>query len=62
MARLYHRTQGADQILRDGFRDSEDFYLTENVYRGVWFSDSPLDENDGVSGDLLVMGLLGDRG
>ncbi|CAN5309220.1 hypothetical protein BH18ACT5_BH18ACT5_06190 [soil metagenome] len=48
--KLYHRTDHADEILRDGFLDVEDNYMTRNLYRGVWFSDSPLDENEGVTG------------
>src|SRR5215813_6690223 len=54
---LYHRTsqESADQIMKDGFRDGVGHYLTENVYAGVWFSDRPLDSNEGAEGDTLLV-------
>ena len=54
--RLFHRTRGdvAAVILRDGFKDAVDTYMTGNVYSGVWFSAQPLDSNEGVMGDTLL--------
>jgi hypothetical protein len=55
--RLYHRTsrRAARQILAKGFRDGVGTYLTRNIYRGVWVSNVPLDENEGAFGDTLLV-------
>jgi hypothetical protein len=52
--RVYHRTDHAEAILREGFRDATDSYLTTSLYSGVWFSDVPLDVNEGADGDALL--------
>src|SRR5437762_2166186 len=52
--KLYHRTDVAEEILTNGFRDGRDTYLTKHVYEGVWFSDQPLGENDGLVGEDLL--------
>jgi hypothetical protein len=54
--RCYHRTsaEAAAAIVADGFRDAEDYYMTPNLYRGVWVSDEPLDINEGAQGDVLL--------
>jgi hypothetical protein len=46
--KLYHRTTRANAvaILREGFRDGEGRYGTDQLFRGVWLSDVPLDAND----------------
>jgi hypothetical protein len=51
---LYHRTCHADAILSDGFRNGEGTYMTEQVWRGVWLSDRPLDANEGADGDNVL--------
>ncbi len=53
---LFHRTdkEAADAILRDGFRDACGSYGTTHNHRGVWFSNVPLDENEGACGDVLL--------
>lgn len=53
---LYHSTthENAASILRDGFRDSTDHYMTENLHTGVWLSDTPLDENEGACSEALL--------
>ncbi|HTF32426.1 MAG TPA: hypothetical protein VK714_01860 [Myxococcota bacterium] len=53
---LYHRTDGASAaaILEEGFQDGEGTYMTKSVYRGVWLSSVPLDDNECASGDTLV--------
>jgi hypothetical protein len=52
---LYHRTNSADAILGDGFRDEEDSYLLEDfTLRRVFLSDKPLDLNEGAAGDKLL--------
>jgi hypothetical protein len=54
--RLYHCTDAsaAEAILRDGFRDGCDTYMTDQQFEGVWLSDSPLGPNEGVWGDVLL--------
>jgi len=65
MVTLYHRTtEGiATRIAADGFRDSEDYYGTENLHSGVWLSDRPLDADEGAVGNALLRVELniGDR-
>jgi hypothetical protein len=52
---VYHRTDHADAIEREGFRDAEGRYLTSRLYRGVWVSaEWPLDENEGADGDVAL--------
>lgn len=53
---LYHRTnkKAATAILRGGFRDACGSYGTTHNHRGVWFSNTPLDENEGACGDVLL--------
>lgn len=52
--RLYHRTDSADVILRDGFRDGEGTYMTTQRWTGVFFSDRPLDCNEGANGSAVI--------
>jgi hypothetical protein len=60
---LYHvtTTENAEAILRDGFRDSAGWYgLVDDdgnrvTSTGVWLSDRPLDVNDAVSGDAVLV-------
>ena len=52
--KLYHKTFAADSILAHGFMDSEGCYMTDTVYRGVWLSDRPLDDNEGADVDTLL--------
>jgi hypothetical protein len=41
-------------ILSEGFQDGCGSYLTRSTYVGVWFSDRPLDENEGASGHTVL--------
>ncbi len=52
---LFHTTYAADAILAEGFRDGEGTYLTEQVWRGVWLADRPLDANEGAHGDAVLV-------
>ena len=47
MLSIYHRTtqEAAKAILAGGFLDREGFYMTDQVLKGVWVSNTPLDEN-----------------
>ena len=51
---LYHRTNAADEILRDGFRDWEGDYMTDVILRGVWLSAVPLNIQEGAIGDQVL--------
>src|ERR1035437_6378948 len=53
---LYHSAtrENAGSILREGFRDHTDYYMTRKLYTGVWLSDRPLDENEGASSEALL--------
>ena len=53
--RLYHRTQHADAILTEGFRDTEGTYGADHVFQGVFVADQPLDANSGAEGDYVLM-------
>ena len=52
---LYHRTtaDGARAILGGGFRDATGYYLSCVETAGAWFSDRPIDANEGVKGIAL---------
>jgi hypothetical protein len=56
---FFHRTTraAADAILAGGFRDVSATYLTDQIYKGVWLSDVPLDCNDfgAIGGDVLLL-------
>jgi hypothetical protein len=54
MMRLYHRTDAAAAIIRDGFRDGVGNYLTDRLWSGVWLADEPLDGNEGAYGQALL--------
>lgn len=45
--KLFHRTTGAEAILRSGFRDSPR-YMVDRAASGVWLSYRPLDVGDGA--------------
>jgi hypothetical protein len=53
---LFHRTtqENARAILTTGFKDGVGNYLTCQLWTGVWFSDVPLDVNEGAKGDALL--------
>lgn len=56
MLRLYHATtpEATRAIRKGGFRDSSGHYLTNRIWKGVWFSDQPLDENEGTRGSIVL--------
>jgi hypothetical protein len=58
--RCYHRTslEAAAAIVADGFRDAEGYYMTGNLYRGVWVSTEPLTVNEGASGAALLSTVI----
>jgi hypothetical protein len=58
--RVFHRTDHAEAIRRDGFRDATGFYMTTEPHTGVWLSDRPLDINEGADGAALLAVEIGD--
>lgn len=56
MWKLYHRTNrvAARRIIRHGFRDSTNYYMTQRIETGVWLSSLPPDSSQGASGDVLL--------
>lgn len=51
---LYHCTAAADAIIRGGFRDSTGYTIMGIDIAGVFFSDYPLDINEGAKGDTVL--------
>lgn len=51
---VYHRTPEGAAIISGGFRDSEGYFMTDRLWRGVWLSDMPLDSNEGAKGAELL--------
>jgi hypothetical protein len=55
VAIYYHRTDNAESILREGFRDGEGSYMViGTTFSGVWLSNYPLECNEGAKGDQLL--------
>lgn len=57
---LFHRTtaKAARVILTRGFQDTSGYYMVSRRTSGVWFSDRPLDANEGAFGDTLLRLVL----
>ena len=51
---LFHRTDAAESIRSEGFRDGSGTYLTDHIFEGVWVSDTPLTLNEGAEGRYLI--------
>ena len=53
---LFHRTTAANAaaIVRDGFEDGEGYYMTDQLHRGVWLLEIPVDCGEGSKGDVLL--------
>lgn len=53
---LYHWTnrKAAESILNNGFADGSGTYLADRVWHGGWLSNTPLDENEGACGEVLL--------
>ena len=62
MARYFHTTDAAEAILRSGFRDGEGTYgLASFTLRGVFLADTPVDVNEGASGQDVLEVILPDE-
>lgn len=59
MRRYFHSTTQklADEILHLGFRNHTGRYGTDKVWTGVWISDRPLDGNEGVPLQMVVLAV-----
>ena len=55
--RLYHRTgrDAARTILAHGFRDAWGYYLTDQLWYGVWLSDRPSDADAGEGPEVVLV-------
>ncbi|MDD2273077.1 MAG: hypothetical protein PHP95_11205 [Desulfuromonadaceae bacterium] len=54
--KLYHLTPAGEEILKNGFTDSDGFFMDKTFFAGVWFSDSPVDSSilSGGESQLLI--------
>jgi hypothetical protein len=52
---FFHRTRFAQEILRNGFVDGTDRYLTVQDWSGVWLSDCPLEASEGAIGTVVLV-------
>jgi len=48
LMRVFHRTSVsvANNIFREGFRDTGGIYMTDSAWDGVWVSDIPLEADE----------------
>ncbi len=53
--KVYHRTFAASAILANGFRDGKGTYLTDRTWVGVWLSNIPLGDDEGATGDTILV-------
>lgn len=55
--RIFHSTVNANVavIVREGFKDNEEKYLSDFAWRGVWVSDRPLPLDGGPCNALLAL-------
>jgi hypothetical protein len=56
ISKLYHRTNrvAARRIMRHGFKDSTNHYMTQRMHAGALLSSVPRNFNRGASGDVLL--------
>ncbi|MBN3949062.1 MAG: hypothetical protein HWQ38_22380 [Nostoc sp. NMS7] len=50
----YHRTNASEVIMKEGFKDGTGTYMTGEFHTGVWFSNFPIDANEGAFGDVVL--------
>jgi hypothetical protein len=57
--RIYHSTSraAADDILRNGFLDGPDAMADPARAPGVWFAESPVDENEGATSSEVTLAI-----
>jgi hypothetical protein len=63
MITIYHRTRAdiAKSIVATGFQDGHGYFMTNIHHGGVWFSDRPLDSNEGAFRDTLICVRVDER-
>lgn len=53
--RLYHLTPEGEEILTNGFKDSDGFFVNNTLFAGVWFSNVPAEIRSEFSGETQLM-------
>lgn len=53
--KLYHLSPAGEEILKNGFTDSDGFFMNNTLFAGVWFSDSPVDISSMSGGETQLM-------
>ena len=53
--KLYHKTNAAAEIIRNGFKDGTGNYMSTQEFSGVWLSNYPLTIHEGADGETLLM-------
>lgn len=53
--KLYHLSPAGEEILKDGFTDSDGFFMDNTLFKGVWFSDSPVDISALTGGETQLL-------
>ena len=53
--KLYHLSPEGEEILKNGFTDSDGFFVDNTFFKGVWFSDSPIDMKSLSGGETQLM-------
>lgn len=53
--KLYHLSPAGEEILKNGFTDSDGFFMKNTFFAGVWFSDSPVDTSLLSGGETQLM-------
>lgn len=53
--KLYHLTPEGEEILKNGFTDSDGFFMNNTLFKGVWFSDTPVKISSTTIGEALLM-------
>jgi hypothetical protein len=55
--RIFHSTAKANVavIVREGFKDTDEKYLSDFAWRGVWVSDRPVHLHSGPDSALLTL-------
>lgn len=61
MTTLYHTTDSAEAILREGFRDGTSSYMLVGMtLTGVFLASRPVDGNEGAKGEQVIEVTLPD--
>lgn len=53
--KLYHLSPAGEEILKNGFTDSDGFFMDNTFFKGVWFSNSPVDASVLSGGETQLL-------